>query len=426
MSATRNYNGIFNRKVKGGALYVAIFISIIICVFLSLLILLSSHNNRTTNKILQASQLHYNLQSAFEYIQSGYFSEELNDVWIKNTLNDDSIRIKKRNWGAYLVINAETKNRHQYLSQSGIYGTCMTPDTALMISDNSRPVGMSGVVNMRAHCYLPKAGIKPAYIEGMSYQPNAANTGFIRSSPINIPLIQEKKIQDILNQQNSSAWQDSLVYALPDRLNNSFNKKTLLLEVGSQRLSNKHWQNNIKLASSGSIEIDSSCHLENVLIVAAKVKFAKGFKGRVHVIASDSIVASEDCVFQYPSSFVVINNTTANTQLHAIFFEKHCQFFGGVLAINKLQQTNSGRVFVKLNRESQINGFIYSSDYLHAEGEINATAIANTLLLKTPSAVYENHLINCEWNPKKLGHILAIPAVFPTMKRMVCCQKINT
>ncbi len=423
---TWHINSLLKHQVKGGALYIAIFISIIISVFLSLLILLSYQNSRTTSNLIQTSQLYCHLNSALELVQSSYFAEELNNKWIKSEFNDDSIRITKLNWGAYWLVNVEAKNRHTSLQQSGIYGTGMTADTALMIADNGRPIGVSGKVSFKATCYLPQAGIKAAYIEGQSYQPDMGNASHIRINKSDIPQPEKVILDAISNQQKINVEQDSLVYALPDNFSQSFIKKTIVLEINSGRLSNKHWNHNIKLVSNSSIEIDSSCHFDNILIIAKKIKFMKGFKGKVHVIASDSIKVEEKCQFNYPSSLVILNESELAAPIKAIVFDKDCQFFGGILALNASRNLNGTKVFIKLNASSSVSGFIYSSDYAHLEGELNATVISRSLLLQTPSAVYENHLINCELNPKKFEHLLAIPPIFSKSKKLICCQKINT
>lgn len=414
--------------VKGGALYVAIFVCIIITLFLSMMLLLSYQNGRTTLQYTQSGQLYANLNSAFEMVQSAYFSEALNNQWIKNEFTDDSVRVRKSAWGAYWLIYAESKNRHQTVSQAGIYGMSMTPDTALMIVDNGRPVGVSGKVSLRGGCYLPKAGLKPAYVEGMSYQNDAQNTNYIRSALFSIPDASSAMLNALRSQKTLSFQNDSAVSFLPDHFNHPFSRKTVVYETGSQRLIRKTWHNNLKIVSSSEVTIDSSCHFSNVLIVAKKVKFLKGFKGKVHVIASDSITVEEKCTFQYPSSLVVFNEDKSGSDnvTRTIFFNKECAFFGGLLAINTGGPQNSSRVFVKLDGTSHYNGFIYSSDYVHLEGEVNATVISRALMLRTPSAVYENHIINCELNPSKWTHVLAIPPLFQKSTRLVCSQKINT
>ncbi|MDO9000236.1 MAG: hypothetical protein Q7W45_10765 [Bacteroidota bacterium] len=425
-SLAQKTNSIFKGKLKGGALYIAIIVSIVIGVLLSMFILLAHYNQRNIIVFTQSTQLYYNLKSAFEIAQSDYFTSDLNDKWFKNTSNDDSLKVKKLNWGSFLLIHAQTKNRHQSLSQAGLYGSFMNADTALMVSDNSRPIGLSGKIEFKANCYLPKAGIKPAFIEGQSYQSSSQNNVFIRTSKGSIPEVNDAIIKNLKQQFEISYSNDSIINLVPDKLDNSFTAKTIVYELGSGKLFGKNWKNNIKLICRSHLELDSSCHLENILIVCQKVIFKQGFKGSVHVIASDSIITEKNCEFLYPSSFTLLANDNVSTNLKCIMLNEGCRFFGGIIAINQSNITTSSKVFVKLNTSCQVNGLIYSSDYMHIEGQLNATVIANTLLLKTPSAVYENHILGCEINPKKYSQILAVPLLFKTNSKLQCCKKVNT
>jgi hypothetical protein len=409
-------------KIKGSALYIAIMVSILIGIILSLFILIANHNQRNIVLFTQSEQLYCNLQSSLQLVQSRYFTEDKNNAWLKNITNDDSIRIKKTWWGAYLMIRAETKNRHQRLIQSGLYGTYMSADTGLMVSDNSRPVGLSGVIVFKSNCYLPKAGIKPAYIEGQSYLSNSQNIGFVKHSPAGLPAINSKLVEGLRRQQNGSdLFSDSLVNYLPKNFKRSFSQTSVAWETSLSRFSNVNLENNIKLIGK-EIEIDSSCHFNNVLLICKKIRFKSGFKGKIHVIASDSIILEKKCEFLYPSSFVLLSEDNSK-DLRYIQFNEDCKFTGGIIALR--QNQNGGSVLVKLHARSEINGFIYSSDYLHTEGIINATAICDKLLLKTPSAVYENHILSCEINPKKYSDVLAIPLVFQINQKLFRCGNVN-
>jgi len=416
---------IFRKKVKGGALYIAIIVSIIIGILLTMFILLAKYNNRNIIVFSQASQLQYNLKSAFEIAKSDYFGEEKNNTWFKNSFNDDSIKIKRFNWGAYLLIAVETKNRHHKLAKAGLYGTAMSSDTGLVTSDKGRPIGVSGAIVFKANCYLPKAGIKPAFIEGQSYLGSGQNNGFIKPAPIQVSEINESFKKGISIQQDwTGLFSDSLVTSVPNTVKHSFNKKTIAWEVNSAKLSGLRLNGNIKIISSGNLEIDSTCHFENILIICDKIIFKEGFKGSVHVIANDSIIVNKKCEFSYPSSFVLSIKKEKNA-LHCIQLNEDCVFFGGIIAFKNSKNPGSAKAFVKLNATSEVNGFIYSEDYLHAEGKMNANVFCNTMLLKTPSAVYENHLLGCEIDPRKYSSLLAIPIVINKTNRFMNCCNLN-
>jgi len=412
-------------KLKGGALYIATLVSILIGITLSLFILIANYNQRNVVTFAQNSQLYYNLKSAFQLAQSGYFTSEQNNTWIKNQINDDSIKIKKLNWGAYVVICAQTKNRHQSLSHSGLFGTHMTADTGLMMSDNGRPVGLIGAVVFKANCYLSHAGVKPAHVEGQSYTGSSENASFLKASSNSIPPLNSEILKGLKEEQEGlNVYLDSLATVLPPVHDQPFDKKTLVCEISLSRLSNLNLKNNLKLICS-DVEIDSSCHFENILILCSKVRFKKGFKGQVHVIASDSISMETNCDFIYPSSFILLPKENSGNNLNSIRFNKDCKFSGGILAINENQITNATqKVFIKLSAEAEVNGLIYSSDYIHVEGTLNACVIADKLLLQTPSAVYENHILNCEINPKKYAQLMSVPLLFNQRNKLICCATL--
>jgi type II secretory pathway pseudopilin PulG len=414
------------KKIRGGALYIAIIVSIIIGILMTLFILLASYNQRTATTYCQSVQLGYNLKSAFQIAQSAYFNETQNNRWLKNTTNDDSTKLKKIYWGAYLLISVTTKNRHASLSQSGLYGSYMSADTGLVVSDNSRPIGMSGAINFKANCYLPAAGIKPAYIEGQSYQASPGNGAFIKTAPSQIPELNAQLIKGLENQQSGVfVAEDSIVRDLPLVYTNSFTRKTVVWESGNSQLSNRTLKNNIKLIGDEMV-VDSSCHFDNVLIICNKIRFQNGFKGKVHVIARDSITATKNCEFNFPSSFVLLPGNQSGSSLAYIQLGEACLFFGSILAINKSPSSaNQQNVFIKLNATCEVNGFVYCSNFIHLQGAVNANVFCNKLLLKTPSAVYENHILACDIDPKKYSHLLAITLAFKQNAKLVCCQKMN-
>lgn len=416
-------NGFFQRQLQGGALYIAVLVSIVTGITLCLFILLARYNQRHITMFTQTAQLHYNLQSAFEIAQSAYFTKEKNNTWIKNTVNDDSIKIKKQQWGAYLIISAVTKNRHRYLSKSGLYGIAMSPDTGLLVADNSRPIGLSGAIILRSNCYLPKAGIQPAYIEGQSYNGDTQNNAFIKTGAYQVPEASETMMTSLQDLQNNADLNtDSITGNLPLFFSRSFANKTVSWQTAPARLSGMHLENNIKIIC-GDIEIDSSCHLQNILIICNKVRFKENFKGKVHVIARDSIICEKKCEFNYPSSFVLLPGHESSEGLLYIQFNEDCKFTGGILALNT--QGSNQKVFIKLHARSEVNGFLYSSGYLHLEGTVNATAICNKLMLKTPSAVYENHILGCSIDAGKYAHLLAVPSLFKPYSKLLCCANMN-
>lgn len=412
-------------KLKGGALYISVIISILISIVLSLFIVIAYFNTRTVQSQGLLDQLKLSLESGFEIAQSNYYNSTSASGWQKMPYNNDSIQVKKLPWGCFTLIDVKAKNKHFNLHKTGLFGCLATPDTALVTTDQNRPVGLAGKIKFTAACYLPKAGVKSAYIEGTSFSELNSVRPFIKQAPSYLPEIDETYLKDAGQTQSElNQYTDSLITFIPKVLNQSFKYKTAAVQQGSIHLTDEVLANNIKLIASDIITVENSAQLNNVLLIARKVIFKKGFKGSVHVMAKDSILTEDECEFNYPSSFLVYSNITSNTNnpsVRGVFFGEQCKFIGGILATNKKDGTS--RMIIKTNRKFQLIGNLYSSDYAGAQGNIYGSFFCKTLLLQTASAVYENHILNCLLDPKKYGKNLVVPNWFRQKEKQYTCAK---
>ncbi len=412
-------------KLKGGALYIAIIISILISVVLSLFIVLAYHNIQSVQVRASVTQLDLSLDSGFEMARSAYFPKNDQNRWQKMPFNTDSVSIKNLQWGCFQLIGVKAKNKHHRFQRTGLFGCLATPDTALMVAEQSRPIGLAGKIKFKGSCYLPKAGIKTAYIEGSSFSDLNSLRPFIKPSPNVIPEIDKEFLKGIeLTQTELNAQTDSLVSSIPYSLNHSFYEKTVVVQQGSVNIRDQVLSNNIKIIAANTISVENGCQLTNVLLIARKIIFKKGFKGSVHAIARDTIITEDECEFNYPSSFCVYHSGTAketDIPVNLISFGERCKFKGALLAVNK--KDGKSKTFIRTNKQFECIGNVYSSDYAGIEGNMYGTIICKSLLLQTPSAVYENHLFNCLLDPKKYGSYLAVPDWFTVKQKKYTCAK---
>jgi hypothetical protein len=412
-------------KLKGGALYVSVIISILVSIILTLFIVIANFNLQSVQSQASLSQLQLSLESGFEMAKSEYYNPQNEGSWQKMAYNNDSVVVRKTPWGCFTLIDVKAKNAHFKIQQTGLFGCNAFKDTALIVAEQNRPVGLAGKIKFNGYCYLPKAGIKSAYIEGTSFSDLNSVRDFIKSAPNYIPSLDPIYLKDIeLIQSQLNNNSDSLLSFIPDELNQSFKQKTAVVQQGSILLSNVKLSNNIKLIAANIITVENNCDLNNVLLIARKVIFKTKFKGNVHVIAKDSIITEDECEFNYPSSFCVYSNApskTDNPSVRGIFFGKECKFKGGLLAAN--DKSELSRMMINVNSKFELIGNLYSSNYADAQGNLYGYVFCQTLLLQTPSGVYENHLLNCNIDPKKYNTHLVVPNwLLQKEKNYVCAQ----
>ncbi|MDF2449497.1 MAG: hypothetical protein K0R26_2001 [Bacteroidota bacterium] len=412
-------------KLKGGALYVAVIISILISIILSLFIVVAYFNIQSIQSQNSFLQLHLSMESGFEIAQSDFYNTNSGTTWQKMPYNNDSIMVKKMAWGCFTLVDVKAKNTHFKTHKTGLFGAASSLDTALMVAEQNKPIGLAGKIKFKAACYLPKAGVKSAYIAGTSFSDLNSVRPFIKQAPGYIPEIDENYLKSIEQSQSElNPYTDSLISFIPDVINQSFQQKTAVIQQGSVNLNKQVLSNNIKIIVSDLITVENTCQLNNILLIARKVIFKKGFKGTVHVIARDSIITEDECEFNYPSSFCVYStssSSTTNPVVRGIFFGTQCKFKGGLLAANIKSQ--SSRMMIRLNKQFELIGNLYSSDYADAQGNLYGSFFCRTLLLQTPSGVYENHLLNCLIDPKRYGANLTVPHWFTEKNKHSSCAQ---
>lgn len=389
-------------------------ISIVVGIMLSMFLLLASINQRQLSSFLIGVQLQSDLESSLAISQSYYFTNDQNGKWIKNSFNDDSIKTIRKYWGAYQLVVTKAKSRHDHLSAAGLFGIPMSRDTGLVVAESGRPVGLSGNIILKANCFLPSHGFKPVFIEGKSYSGSSENNRYIKNSGQVSFEIDAKFIEGMKDLYTGrSSMNDSLgqLDVLPKFI--SFTGKTLVIPNLSGSLSGMNLNGNIKLIGKDLV-IDSTNKLTNVLIICRKVKFANGFKGNVHVLASDSIICERNCKFAFPSSFVLLQEMSEMKGMSVIEVGIENLFEGGIIALANVQSFQ--KILTKLNAESEVCGLVYSPQ-LHLEGQVNANLYCEKLLLKTPSGMYENHFMSCEIDPAKYAGVLSVPRIFKTKSK---------
>lgn len=399
-------------RLKGGALYVSVIISILISIILSLFIVVAYYNTRSVQAQNSVLQLQLGLESGFEIARSEYYSGAGGGSWQQMPYNTDSILVRKKAWGCYVLIDVKAKNAHFRLGKTGLFGTQAWRDTAMVLAEQNRQIGLAGKVRFLGNCYFPKAGVKSAYIEGNGFSNLNALKPYIHPAPEYIPQLDAHYLESMAQCQSGiDPYSDSLLSFIPEQWNQSFKQQTAVVQQGSMVLRNHMLSNNIKLIASDVITVENSAQLNNVLLIARKVIFKKGFKGTVHAICRDSIVTEDDCEFAYPSSFGVYAEHVPDSlkgMVRGIFFGTACKFKGGLLAAN--DPKNLSRMMIRLNKQFEFIGSIYSSDYADAQGNLYGSLCCRTLLLQTPSGVYENHLYNCFIDPKRYSTGLSVPA----------------
>ncbi len=405
---SRIRNSIF-LKVNGGALYYALLISLIVAVLSGMLILYTYiHNSYIDRQVLQ-EQVVSNVKSGFNLVCKN--PELLNyDTHTEINLygnNYDSVILEKRHWGVYDLIYSES-NRHNYKARKiALLGdhSGKKEDIALYLADKKKYLSISGNTLLKGTCYLPKLGIKRAYIEGQGYQNRELVNGIAQQSNNELPTLIPEKLKYLENLINGTIDKSDSIIELTAQLAkneiaNSFNNNSLIVYSDEiTKLQGINASGNVIFKFDNEITISANCILKDVIIIAPSVIFENDFSGQVQVLATEKIKIGNACKFKYPSFIGVLKSIPESGV--SITLGKNTVLAGGVLLYSSASVSKTP-LKMHIKETAEVYGIVYCNGFIQHKGAIYGSLFCEGFTLKTASSLYENHLLNATVDYSKL------------------------
>ena len=397
------------KKVDGGALYYAVFIAFIISILSGLLILYTYVHNSYINRQIIQEQAFFNVKSGINLVLKNpdlltYGTKEN----IKLFNNEyDFVNLRKEHWGAYDLIYSNSERRSYKASKIALMGDHLgkKEDIALYLTDRKKYLSISGNTLLKGTCYLPKLGIKRAYIEGQGYQNRELVFGTIVQSEAKLPDLNTDKIKYLENLVTTQfSKEDSLVELTGNLssniISNSFYNKSLILYSDQlTSLAGVRLEGNIILKFDQQITIHENCNLKDVIIIAPSVIVNDGFKGTLQVLATENITVGKACKLRYPSFLGVFKSKEDKEAV--IVIGENTVVAGGVLLYSTISNTKDP-FKMKIKESAKVYGLVYCNGFIEHKGYIYGSLYCEGFTLKTAASLYENHLLNATVNYKKL------------------------
>jgi len=394
-------------KLKAGALLSVLGIALIIALLLGAMLLLLYYNRKDNTQALRALKLERNLQSATTLLLSKPYSAttgpaETLDLYHEGT---DSVQLQQYPWGIYEIALASAFENSDTLRKAFIKGRQINPAKAyvLYLKDDDRPLSVSGSTLIRGTAYLPPAGTRKAYIEDKAYQSDSTIFGPSKESEKSLPAVNAGLIAQ-LKQLAFDSLASHMTTAIPfetiqDSLSRSFFQEPLLISSSdSISLENMTLKGAIILVSKKAINVASSANIEQVILVAPSIHIADDFSGNLQAFAQDSLRVGQDCILSYPSvlglletraenavqEFTPEMNIGKNSTIHGIVF-------------SAAARTNTDFMNrISLQPGSLIKGEVYADGLLEAKGSIHGSTACQRFMLRTPSSLYDNFLLDAQ------------------------------
>lgn len=385
--------------LKASALFYAIVISALVAMASGSLILSAYFTRLETITYLKEEQLQLNVISGITYLLSSQQEVQPGQPYAVDLYGtgQDSVLLEKKAWGVYEIALCRAIWDHREVKAAALTGSLLKGKErfALWLADQDKPLSLAGSTKIKGDAWLPKAGVQRAYIEGQSYSGEQMIYGNIKTSERIIPLFDKNlanRMKEILLGQVTS--NDSVgVLTESDSITHSFfNPPLIIRSAGRIVLSGKSYSGHVVIVSASEIVVRKDAWLEEVLIAAPIVRIEDDFKGTLQAFASDSLIVGEKCELRYPSALGILRTSrSANNMLLSI--GEGAKVRGAVLSWQDKYDVHQS-MLISMAQRSEVKGQVYSAGLTDLKGTVTGSVVTGKFFLKTPSSVYENHLLN--------------------------------
>lgn len=393
--------------IRSSALYISLIVSILIVLVCGSMLMIGHTYRMQERKQQRMKVIAGNLESAALLLMEADFPMDMVQhielfEGSEYALSTDSVYVEKQMWGVYELGTIKSFSGTDTLSSAFLVGAPLL-DTlkTLYLADEDRPVSISGKSKITGTAFLPKSGIKAAYVDGQGYQSRTLVYGQTKNSEQDLPdpdPILIKKLQQLLSAS------DFKTQILPSTISSSFFTPAYIFHSSSDFTLPDGFvaQGHVIISSDSLISVPASCKLDQVILIAPQIKIANGFNGRLQGIASDSILIGDSVRLNYPSALMVLKSDTARFQAQ-LKIGKGCLINGQLFAWEK--QRTAFMPVISANEGTVINGEVWSSGYaaMSRTVKINGSLSAARLMANVGGALYENYLIDLELDKTSLS-----------------------
>jgi hypothetical protein len=386
--------------LKASALYIVIIMALVIAVLCSALIMAAYFYQSAYQTKFRSDRLQNNIRSGIHILLTSRDSAYQQGQTLSLFNNsEDSVMLKRSPWGVFDIALVQAFVRQDTTYK--VFSIANTIDSgrwaALYLIDEDRPLSLSGKTMIRGDAYIPKAGVKIAYVDNQSYTGDKRLvTGRTHDSDRKLPPLAEKRLQ-LLHELGGQAGGQNSTLLKNKRTDRSFRLPTGIVSLGRRvtTLQNISLSGNIIIYSDTTLIIDSSAILNNIIIFAKAISVKSGFHGTCQLYASDSIGIARNCHLAYPSCLGVMRYTSTMIGFpEKISLGENSTFGGLVFTYEKLR--NPLPPMINMGKNTTLSGQIYSQGTvsLKSGAIIRGSVMTTRFLYQSEFTAYENYLIN--------------------------------
>lgn len=332
-------------------------------------------------------------------------------------------------WGVYQMLTAEARHNSLYYGKKLLLGET-SPDffsVAMYVPNNVRYIWASGKTIIKGSCYLPENGMRPDYSGRDGFVGDSLPFGKVLKSEKTLPAIDLQALKQAFSPSSSN--DSGIVTSGVDRLQepqvieNSFNNATANFYSGGDiTISCTLLSGNIIVRSLTQITVSSGCRLHHVILIAPTIVIERDFTGDFQAFAKREISVGENANLLFPSSLVLVEDTTYSKKSSCFIYIKSDATVRGTMCFMSSSMFSSASRVV-IDKDATVYGLVYSNSKTEVKGRVFGSVYTNSFYLQTPSSITENLLHNAEINVRQLPRQFSNASIF---KEKTTLKEIET
>ena len=374
------------KKTKASVLQFALLVAVIVA------FLLLSFITLTHTKQLFKTQSEFLLQTISESSNGILFTLE-KDYLSDSTSQNDTLNIEESFWGGYQKVVSSASRANFVIKSIALTGVkTSNSKKALYLEDNINPLVVVGDTRIEGLVFIPQNGVKAGSIAGKYYTGDQVIYGPIQYSGSELP-----KLSSGFRSHIEGLLSGALLYEFQrekadKEVKNSFKNPPRVIETNGRFVIQGSATGNLFFKSNSEIIISNSALLKDVTIIAPKVRIEKGFKGRVNIVASDSIIVEQQVNLEYPSSLVLLEKKHQESDAKpSILIAKESRINGVVIYL-KENEPEKPDTNIYLEDTAVIHGEVYCQGFFELQGTVEGTVYTHKFLTNAPGGRYINHI----------------------------------
>ncbi|WP_324760173.1 hypothetical protein [Sphingobacterium thalpophilum] len=404
--------------LKAAALYLVLVISLIVSVLLGSLIYLAFFYRDQEARFSRKEMLRQQAEAGFVLASSRDFPH-VQDTALTNVLQQgDSVYVSKFKWGLYDIAVVRARMQQDSVMKNALLGAAPADSTVLYITDEDRPLSVSGETVIKGTAFLPKSGVRPSYVDGEYFKGNEKIVeGQSKDSDRQMPTLDSDRLSYV---QSLVKGDSTIVNLLPSgtTTGNPFHLPTARYRlISGQTELRDSLLGNVQLIADSTITIPANTVLQDVIVIAPCIRIEKGFSGAAQFFARDSLILEDNVSLLYPSTVAVIGNEGKSMSMRV---GNSCKILGTVLLYEPKRSDMPS--LASFGKDCLIQGDLIVYGLLdYSKGmQVHGRTACYRFLYKSPSSMYENFLVNIKFDRSRLSpHFLHSPLVLPDRKKLV-------